>query len=1230
MISNGGGTFSNTATGGTTTTPSGQNNDQDTSSPLLIDYLKVRSYLYKFTPYIEYEGSGAQQLPPSTTSLISASQNLSSQAFFLLGTLRAINSNVGALIFQGIPTTAGFFDTNIPTTVSAAIASISSFLNLPTVKAGKIVVTDPSRDASGSTSSSTSASSTVDISFLNIADVTALQSFLQQTADAGTVAAAAGYQQELLSALGTAINNVMVIASQQQATTGELSSSASTLSTALQQFQVSRFIYDLNVADLSRFDMSRYIIQYTVDQDLGNLSSAGSLSASVTLQNDIVSFQDLSPAPGPTAVRRPIFFPDADGDYAGYINNIPISASAMASDNAIPTLDPESVEPISTLLAGDLASRIAQLQTLEDNGGPTLPSFFLSGYGDAYSADCAKTEIAMRLRGIKDPRKKTLILEYFSTGAATDELARIVSLIGAQPSLSTMVATASLQTGSAPLGVSSSLTASQQAIKNQLTAKPGQTDVQLQQLQTLLTDSKQDGLLLSDLIQKHDFLSLFVYRHEIAPEYIESKIEQSTLDPFFFDKESLFLATPVTFLSGQPDNRKFATYASEFNGFVLDIASSETPGAVNTVTINLMGSMGLMSATKRIYNSTIYQGSVFDAAEVNAATNGFFSLYQNLFQGKDPLQILTLLLDSLYLLRVQIPVPHQKITLSSLAANPVTAAELNDIAVQQSTIGAANGSSAAAITAATLAAQQQYLQQQQTTTLGGTILRDATNNIASFLDILSMRAFNQFGETDPTSSTGQLAGPWSLFNMPEFLYANVMRQRRFNVRVATSTEVEKLGVEYGGSNETSDTPPFGFNSVTGQVAGAFNPFNATAGTLTSIPKEADGSGGSVLEINPFLDISNTSNNQTQASAWKAYYIYLSASLSNFISDLKTPFEIMSDVISSCYLELFETPGGRFVYRTPQYNNYVPIYRLQSQDNSATASTQVSLTTGANGTAVAASTVPINAAGAFMITSDDIIIISSSYSQTLKGLVSKQPVAYGADLISAPIIPQLQYFYSNGKIVSQYGLSMATTVVNPNVRAIPRYSLTSGTTDSSSLYNGIFHYCRFFLEYQNMGKFTATITAIADPAIQVGRTFFDTKNQKFGYITHVTKSLMVGSTYTCSFTLTAVRDAVYGQVIANGATTTSQQPLASPTFRRLPEMEDFVSQFHDTPVVYNGGAGVPNIAPFQATSSSGATPTDDFSVVSSEALANAPGAPGVPPATTAQTPVTINTLSTFNP
>jgi len=1133
----------NTATSGPPSgSPSGQPSDQDASSPLLIDYLKTRCYLYKFTPNIVYGGANGQQNVAPTSLQKNLNAQVASQQIMantLIALMNALNG-IGQ-----VTSATNRFDTNI---VNAGNL-LAAFLNLPNVQSGNLNVGTATQ---------------LPIDPTTLSEANALKNWFFTgsgfTFGGGSINSWISAVTKWLA--GTIYTLQVSIDTEQSQTAPQLAAQQQLIEGALSQFQVSRFTYDLNVADLTRYDISKFMSGYTIDQQLGNVSAVGFINGSATLQNAIIPLQDLQPVPGPTAVRRPIFFPNANGDYPGYTNGLPVAAALKA--NNPPILDPMSQEPISTLQSvgvgnENLITRIAILQTLEDNGGGNGPPTGIQGFNDAYLADAATVEIAIRLRGISNPRKRELIVKYFSTGTVDDELVRLVAVIGSQPSLSNMVATAQLQAGPAlglpgSLASATTLTAAQQKIKNKLTSKPGQVGSQLDDLQLTLSDPRVDGITLGDLIQKYDFFSIFVYKHEVSPDVVESTVQGITNDPNFFDKESLFIATPVTFLLNQADNRNFAMYSPEINGFVVETSYTSTPSNVNTITVNLMGSMGLMGATKRVYNSTIFQQSVFDAAEL--MDSSIFNLYQNLYQGKDPLQILTILLDSLYMLRVVFPKPAQQITLDPIAAQ--TIATNLTTAAANAVPPVAPGS--AALTTAITNAQALALQQLQLTTLGGKVLHDNTGNLFSYFDILSLRAFDQF---NMTGDDGVFLGPLHLFNMASFLYANVMRSRKFNVRVATQAQVNELDPEYGGAGVSpTGTFPY-YITENGSDLGAFQPFTPTAGVLTYLPKEADGSGGSVLEINPLIDTSTTNPAATvpQALAWKSYFVFLTASLGNFVADLKTPFEIMNDVANSCYLELYETPGGRFVFRTPQYNNNIALYQLNSQSGTVTSSASPSLVTSAGGTTTLQTTTSESFQSAHMLTSSDIIVISTQYNQTVKNLISKQAMAYGADLIGVPI-EQLYYFYSNGKMVSQYGLSLGSAVENPNVRAIPRAKLLDAdlTSQNSTYMMGVFHYCRFFLEYTNMNNFTATITAVGDPAIEAGRTYFDIENQKFGYISHVTKELSVGSTYTCTFQLTAVRDACYGAVPAPQGNVNAQVPLGVPVFRILPEMEDFIPKF----------------------------------------------------------------------
>ena len=827
------------------------------------------------------------------------------------------------------------------------------------------------------------------------------------------------------------------------------------------QHNISRFTYDLNPADLFRFDISGFVSAYTTNQEVGMAGAIGKMSGSVVLQDAIIPFNSLTPTPsaGSIPVRRPIFFPDVDGSYLGW-SQMGVPATSAATDqgvsnyafasSGIPTVDPVTDESVSTVDEDELIERLAMLQTMEDNGGDTTSSIVNSSFYN----DVLRIQIAVRLRGIKDPRKQQLLIKYIEMGSLEDELLNLVPL----PNQAAFV-----NSGNPTL-----------SLNNQLACI------------SLCTDKTIDGIYLSDLVQKRDFLSIFVYNQLVPAESIETAAEN--IDPFFFDKESMFMYTPNVVL-GLPPNGFFEMYTAEFSGFVEGTSFSKTTGEINNLSVDLIGSMGLFGATQRIYNSTIYQGTIFDASETYDVD--IISLFANIFQGKDPFTILGTLLDSIYLLRVSIPQKPDEIEL--------TDEEQTAIVEQANKLVATAVPPLSGSALADALGNYITLQQDAALTLKKEALvtqapyRDlTTGSLSSFGDILSLRAFNQFGaEGNP--------GPKHIFNMSTFLYLNVMRMRRFNMRLPSSDDVSTIG------QHAEDWP-----------------FDATKEAIPPLAKQTDGSGGSILEINPALDTSNDLLKipfKTTPIDFKPYFLMLNDGLANYNPGIRTPFEIMNDVGASCFLELFETPGGRFIFRTPQYNNNQPI---ATQSNSASATP------------------------ASMITSSDIVQMSSSYSQTVSGLYTKQQLGYGTD-INGQLLDILYYFYSNGKLVSQYGLQMGASNLNPNVRTIPQ--------DLTSKYkNGIFQYCRFFLEYYNMQLLTGRISVMASPLIQAGKTYFDVANQKFGYIRRVSKSLTVGGTYTATMDLIAVRDATIGSI--NG--------VVQPSFRRIPEMEDFVPLFGGQP------------------------------------------------------------------
>jgi len=759
------------------------------------------------------------------------------------------------------------------------------------------------------------------------------------------------------------------------------------------QKEVIKFDFDLDLRDFSKFDISPYFVRYNMNQEL----SSGTINWELTLQDKIVPFNALEKnSNGAEGVRRPVFFPDEKGNYE-------TGTTALSQ----PNWDPIAERFVSTRDSQDLTEKMAQYETDEDGGGEGIgeEAEVEVGHGHnkaSFIDDVIRTEVAMRLRGIANPFKRDFLLQTFKYGVV-DPTDGIDSL--------------EEETGKLEADEREIL----EKVFVEVAGQPSGQATPLQQLNIIkaIQDPKEDGLLVSDLIQKYNIISTLVYAHASPSDTLEEALSRG--DPFFFDKESLLLYTPLENVGGLAT--EFAQlYEIEFTGFILDKSSNETAGQVNTVTVTGVGILGLMASTRRIFNTTIFQQSIFDTAETDSR-EGTISVFENVFHDlNDPVLIMEFLLDSVYKLDLRDRDRKESIKPSAF--------------------------------------KESFFK--------GNLFRDAQKYASSLLDISEMIRLNRFGETD---SKGVILGTENMFSIPMFLYANVMRLRKFNVRTPNISAYPM---------PASTTPSETFIKENSDDV--------------FLPKEVDGSGGAVLEIDQDLHVVETEAGLNNVK-YKPYFLFLSGALGNYTPQLKTPLEIMNDVKGVCYLEFFETPGGRIVLRTPQFNNNVAI--------------------------------PFQATGgvslnANMITSEEIDPITTEYGQTAQDLITKLQMGYGEDFIPQ-LAPFLYYHYTNGKLLSQYGLLMRSVQANPNVRSL---ASSRDLETSENKIKSIFEYCRFFLEYHNMSRRRGAITAKGNPHIKVGQTYFDVGNQKFGYINEVSKTLEVGGSYTMSFQMIAVRDATF--------------------------------------------------------------------------------------------------------
>ena len=145
--------------------------------------------------------------------------------------------------------------------------------------------------------------------------------------------------------------------------------------------------------------------------------------------------------------------------------------------------------------------------------------------------------------------------------------------------------------------------------------------------QTLQGDTEQidpnnPKALLSDLIQKYDFVSLYIY------------------------KSSTALTADISNISDNDDDLIKLGFSNEFNGFVFDRLLSISVKSVNTFTASGSGISSLLDRTRVIYQPTLFTSSLYD--EVETYGRDKLSVFSNIFVDKTIKQTIDILLHGLY------------------------------------------------------------------------------------------------------------------------------------------------------------------------------------------------------------------------------------------------------------------------------------------------------------------------------------------------------------------------------------------------------------------------------------------------------------------------------------------------------------------------------------------------------------------------------------------------------
>lgn len=462
---------------------------------------------------------------------------------------------------------------------------------------------------------------------------------------------------------------------------------------------------------------------------------------------------------------------------------------------------------------------------------------------------------------------------------------------------------------------------------------------------------------------------------------------------------------------------------------------------VDRVTVSGNGWSRLFGSTRRAIKPSLFQNSLYQAGQVLGLTD--VSAFETIYAGQPIANIIRDLFDIVY--RIDFNTTSNTLV-NSAPTNPLNSTNLASSTQNQSEFFASPLGGNLSVSTSSLAA---------TTTTQQLILGN------SFYNITSLIVANSY--------------PANLFNLPQYLLSTVMKLRPF-------AYIEPINVPASASF----------------INGAVN----EAATIASVSSTGTSSSGIQVSPETFQQviqsydvgeqvINYTSMNPVfvdpQVNNLVAYFQFLAEVFLPFSPQLQTPYEILDQIRSIAFVEIFEQPNGQFVVRSPQYNN---------MSASVAGRTDIGL-----------------------IRSTNLNIISSSYAETVENLVTKLFTGYSPNI--TPISVLQQFGYCDGKLLIQNGLLEMTTAANPNAAT----ASLSNTNTNNSKTTGIFGYAEYLMVLSNAKLKTGALTCDLDNTVQVGQTFIDETKFKFSYIVGLSKHVAVTGTATMSLALSYVRDAV---------------------------------------------------------------------------------------------------------
>lgn len=565
------------------------------------------------------------------------------------------------------------------------------------------------------------------------------------------------------------------------------------------------------------------------------------------------------------------------------------------------------------------------------------------------------------------------------------------------------------------------------------------------------------GLRLSDLIQEYDFISLFLYKNQtpltsIWGTFGIAELQPNNNNPLQFFTYSTTSDTPVVGLQNPLDpylkyesvlmtkmSNGQTLFSNEFNGFVMKKNITSTIDQVDRVTVSGNGWSRLFGATRRAVKSSLFQNSLYEvgqAVNLNAVTP-----YETIYAGQPISNIIRDLFDLVY--KIDFNTSYNTVVAPSIPANVTNA----------------NNST-------NLLTSTQNQSSSFTSPLGtsNSISSTASTTSSAFLQLILGNSFYNI-----TSLLIANAYPANFFTLPPYLLSTVMKLRPF-------AYIEPAVVP---------PPPAYISDAQEEAANQVsNSFSTPGVSPTSFQTITQGLDGQVLNYGS----TNPVFVEPEVQNLKAYFRFLAEVFLPFSPQLQTPYEILDQIRSISFVEIYEQPSGQFIVRAPQYNN---------MNTFVTGRPDIS-----------------------MIRSSNLNIVSSNYAETVENLITKVFAGYSPEII--PTIGVLQQFaYCDGKLLIQNGLMEMMTAANPNTATA---SLSNTSTNNSRI-TGIFGYAEYLMEIANAKLKTGTIICDLDNTIQVGQTFLDETKFKFGYVIGVSKKVSVTGTATMSLVLSYVRDAV---------------------------------------------------------------------------------------------------------